>query len=165
MKKKKVINILFILLLIGNYSFAQSKRELRKQEAYLSTKKLVESTKFIFEVNAVTPYGGSRIIAVGEGLLIENNMLYVSLPFIGTSHVGIIGESNKIEFTNENTEYSIKYDARKKRIYIGFEIEHKGESFTFYLSIFSNGKSNLQILSSSRSQISYDGIIKEITIP
>lgn len=161
-------NHLFILMIAffvcGQYSFAQSKKELKNQqqlEEYAATKKLIENGRIVFKVTTMMPYQGSNTQVIGDGVLIEENFLHVSLPFIGNYQAGFTpNNDSNIEFSTDDTIFEVIYNDKKQKIKINFEVKNKTEVFSFNMSIYRNGRTNLQVVSNVRTRMSYEGTIE-----
>lgn len=165
----KRISILLIatVLLFSNNIVGQSKKELKKQkqkEEYLETKKLIESGQFLFEADWATAQRGQRrsIAAEGYFLKIDGKSTSADLPFYGIAHSAPYGGAGGIEFENLGAEYEVDYNDKKNKIVIQFKAKHQSESFDVYISIFSNGSTDVRISSSNRDSMSYSGKVKEI---
>lgn len=158
-------SILFITT--GSIS-AQSKKQLKKQQKqaeYNVTKKLIEGGKFVFKADWATSYKGRRVNISGDGssLIFDNNSTIANLPFFGQSQNASYSGNGGIKFSNISTKLDIKYDDKKAKIIIKFKSENKSEYYIVFLTIQSNGNSSLNIASSVRSYMSYDGEIEEIS--
>ncbi len=165
--KKVFLFVLSISLFISTNTFSQSKKELKKQkqeEEYQATKKIVESKTFVFVPGWVTTQKGRRINVSGDGytLKVENSTTSADLPYFGQAQNVSYGGGG-IEFSNINTEINIEPNDKKSKIIIKFSAQEKSENFDIYLTVFSNKNASLNISSSGRNSINFDGEIKEIS--
>jgi len=160
MKPYKKIIVFFLLFLSSTILVGQSKKE----KEYLATKELIKSKKFVFDGKLLIPYNSSSIVITGDGLLVEGNKIYVNLPYVGNSFKGVMGESSTLEFLSFQEKLNIKYNDKKRKILIKFQETIKGESFTFFLTIRGNKKTEIKVLCSSRSSIVYRGKVKKMII-
>lgn len=165
MKTKKLL-LCCLLIFIGSYILeAQSKRELKKQkklEEYAMTKKLVQNGQFVFMTQWIVTQSGDRTEAVGEGLLIEEDKTYGDLPFIGNSYRGEIGGAKGIKFSTSGTVFDIEYNDKKRKIFIKFEAATDNENYSVFLTIMGSRRTTVQISSSARGIMSYEGRIQKV---
>lgn len=159
--------LMSIMLLFSNNVLGQSKKELKKQkqkEEYLETQKLIESGQFVFEADWATAQKGQRRNISGEGykLTIKDHDAKAYFPFYGRAYSAPYGGSGGIEFDNSEIDYEIIYNENKNKITIEFKARHESESLDVYISIFSNGNTDVRISSSNRDSMSYSGTTKEI---
>ncbi|MET2984573.1 DUF4251 domain-containing protein [Aureibaculum conchae] len=167
MKPQKVVLCCLLLLVSGTVLNAQSKRELRKQKKlaeYALTKKFVQNGQFVFMTQYVVTQTGDRTEAIGEGLLIEGDQTYADFPFIGNSNRGEIGGAKGIKFTTSGTVFDAEYNDKKRKIFIKFEAEGDNENYSVFLTILGNRRTTVQISSSARGIMSYEGKIQEVVI-
>lgn len=167
MEPKKVLLCCLLLLISANVLNAQSKRELRKQKKlaeYALTKKFVQSGQFVFMTTYVVTQTGDRTEAIGEGLLIEGDKTYANFPFIGNSNRGEIGGTKGIQFTTSNTVFNVEYNDKKRKIFIKFNAAADNENYSVFLTILGNRRTTVQISSSARGVMSYEGKIQEVVI-
>ncbi|MCK5816094.1 MAG: DUF4251 domain-containing protein [Flavobacteriaceae bacterium] len=159
--------LMSIMLLFSNNVLGQSKKELKKQkqeEGYLEIKKMVESGQFVFEADWATAQKGQQRNINGEEykLTIKDDHAKAYFPFYGRAYSVPHGGSGGIEFDNSEIDYEIKHNDKKNKITIEFKARHESESLDIYISIFSNGNSDVRILSSNRDSMTYRGTTKEI---
>ncbi|WP_157972848.1 DUF4251 domain-containing protein [Aureibaculum luteum] len=146
---------------------AQSKKELKKQKKlaeYAKTKILVQNGHFVFKTAWIVTQKGDRTEAIGDGLLIEGDKTYANFPFIGNMNRGTLSGPNNIEFKTKETVFIADYNDKKRKIFLKFEAKDKNESYSIYITILGTGKTTVQISSSARGIMSYEGEIKKVVI-
>ena len=166
--KKTLVVFTFLVLLI-NLSFAQTKEEKKKKKEetanneYETTKSLIETGEYQFIPNWATTQGGKRInLTTNYGYLkINNANAEADLPYFGVAQVASYSGDGGIIFNNENVVYKIEFDDSKRKINISFKVDQKSESLSINLSVFKSGNASLQVSSSKRNSISYDGEINK----
>lgn len=169
MKYKRLI-LMTIVLCTFNGLFAQSKKEekkAKKEKEYQEMVKLVESKKLEFEATWANAQGGARINLIGNPnhIRIKGDSAFVYLPFFGVRTGGVAGYGGGeggIKIENKIENLKIEYDDKKQRIKIHFRSSDVIERHDFYMTVFGGGNTNVNVTSSSRSTISYDGITKEL---
>ncbi len=118
----------------------------------------------VFNSELLGPNNSGRAIDITSTtnyIKIAGDSLYVALPFFGELQSGAItsGTDISISFKGKPLKYTSTYNAQKKtyKLQIGFKT--KRERFNMYISLFSNGTTNINVLSSHRSSISYRGAV------
>ncbi|MBJ2174697.1 DUF4251 domain-containing protein [Aureibaculum sp. A20] len=167
MKKNTLLFYCLMLVLSTTMLTAQSKKELKKQKKlaeYAKTKMLVQNGQFVFKTSYIVTQKGDRTEAIGDGLLIEDDKAYANFPFIGNMNRGTLKGSNNIEFNTSETDFDIEYNDKRRKIFVKFEAKDKNESYTIYITILGTGKATVQISSSSRGIMSYEGEIQKVVI-
>ena len=166
---KKTLVFTFLVLLI-NLSFAQNKEEKKKKKEetanneYETTKTLIESGAYQFiPVWAITQKGNRINLTTNYGYLkIIKDNAEADLPYFGIAQVPSYSGDGGIKFNNENVSYQIEINDKKQIINIKFEANYKSESLKLILSVFKSGNASLNISSSKRNSISYNGKITEL---
>jgi hypothetical protein len=163
MKKYKSAALVKICLLaflfLPTFLIAQNNDDITRQQV---VSYLLDNHHFRFIADWATSENGRRMELDNENDLdISKEEIKVNLPYFGTSYSSRIDPSdNGIRFTLKNFDYTTL--KRKKD---GWNIVIKGKdasnSPTLNLTVFSNGKATLQVTSSNRQSISYDGYILE----
>ena len=137
----------------------QSKKEKAAAEA-AATKNLIDSKNYLFEARSTTPSCVKfKRLSYGYYVKISGDTLISNLPFFGKSTAPTLpSENNGISFTSINFEY--KVEQRKKG---GWDIiaqpKDYGDIQKMIFTVFENANASLQVISQSRSAISYSGYI------
>ncbi len=162
--KRLIISLLFFVLFIPVN--AQNKKELKKQKAaeeYTTTKKLINSKKFIFEADWATSQGGRRINLMSNPnfIKVDNDKTIADMPYFGVAQtaVGIMNGDAGVKFDTSPRGYKVDFNDKKQRITIKFDADNKSENFNVTMHVYKSGNASVTITSSSRNSISYDGKI------
>jgi hypothetical protein len=166
MKKIFIAALFFVLIIPVN---AQSKKELKRQKAeeeYAALKELINSKNFIFEADWTTTQKGNRInLTTNPNFLkIEGDQVTADMPYFGVAHTAIgmgSGEAG-IKFEGNPKDYKVEFNDKKLKAIIKFDATNKSENFDVILSVYKSGSASLNITSSKRNSITYDGRITEI---
>jgi hypothetical protein len=149
-----------------NVAHGQGTRSERQAARAADVKKSVDDVNFVFKANYANPQGGGgRQLTSDYDLKVVKDSVIAFLPFFGRAYVAPTPGTTEggIKFTSTN----FKYDA-KQRKKGGWEIviKPKDNDITNWrdvqqliLYISANGYASLQVLSSNRSPISFDGEI------
>ena len=151
-----------------NVGFGQSSRKERQAAKAAAIKKMVDGGDYIFKANYANPQGGGqKILNDDYDLRISKDSIIAFLPFYGTAYLAPIpGETEGgIKFTSTKFVYDSKLRKRG-----GWEvfIKPKDNNVTdwrdvqqMWLNISENGYATLQVISSNRSSILFDGEIEQ----
>ena len=159
--------LLSLFMMSSSLVEAQSKKEIKEKEEieqYSAMKELVEIGKLSFEANAAFTQKGRRIDLTTNpnSLIIDGKISEGDIPYFGVVQVASYNSGGGIEFKNETTKYTIKYNDKKKRITIKFSANNKTENFNLILTISGSGFATLSVNSNQRNTISYNGKVKAL---
>ncbi|MBS7231486.1 DUF4251 domain-containing protein [Flavobacterium psychroterrae] len=163
---KTKLSILFVLLsILISPVFAQekTKKELkaeRDSQKQKETEALINSKKFDFEAQKVTPQGGRMIILDYNTyfLKFDTEKTTGDLPFFGRAFNVAYGGDGGIKF--EGIPENIKIEKKKKSYIVKATVKGKDDVYNLMFTIFSDGGGTLSINSNNRASISYDGEIR-----
>ncbi|MDZ7613242.1 MAG: DUF4251 domain-containing protein [Flavobacteriaceae bacterium] len=92
---------------------------------------------------------------------ISKEKIIADLPFFGVVQVPSTDGKGGIYFEEENPEIKTTYNDKKQRVELKFNGKNRIESLSCTLTVFKNKNARLQIFSSNRNAITYDGRILE----
>jgi len=161
--KSKNISSFFIIMLtwLVNVNAQESKADKKAVEAAVITK-IVAEQNYVFTAQSVTPMGGRfRQLTTEYTVKVSKDTVTSDLPYFGRSYTADIGSSEGgIHFTSTSFEYQIT--ERKKGgwdVTIKFKDVKDAQQFNF--SIFDSGSTSLQVTSTNKQPISFNGYISE----
>ena len=142
--------LLIVALGLGVAARAQSK----------DTKALVESQNFVFKAQTALPMGGrSRNLTGDYDLKVSKDAVVSYLPYFGRAYVAPIDPSKGgIEFTSKDFSY-ISVPGKKDGWTVTIKPRDYKDVQQLILSISSEGYASLQVVSTSRQAISFNGVI------
>lgn len=131
----------------------------------IATLQLLQSQNFIFKAQTASPQRGSvRQLTSDYDLTIKKDTVAAWLPYFGRSYEPQINSEGGIKFTSLKFEYKMEEGKKKK-----WEITIKPTDVTsvkeLYLTVFDNSQASLQVISTGRESISFNGYIVEGTNP
>ena len=132
--------------------FAQ---ELGKNEV----KKLVEGKDFIFKAQTASPLGGmTRQLTTEYDLRVIGDSMITYLPYFGRAYTAPLpGSTGGINFTSTDFAYSV---SEKKKGGWEIRITPSGNDVRqLFLTVSESGYATLQVLSTNRQSISYNGYV------
>ena len=140
---------------------AQNKNNQKETAKTAAMEKMIAAKHFVFRAQSASPTGGKLIqLSYGFFLKFYGDTIISYLPYYGQGHAPVLsGENKGIDFTSLSNDY--KTENRKKG---GWDITLVPKDYDdvekIFLTVFENGKTSVQVLSRSRSPISYDGFIE-----
>ncbi len=161
-KSKKFCSF-FIMLAIWLVSVnaQESKADKKAAEAALITK-IVTEQNFMFTAQSVTPMGGRfRQLTTDYNVKVSKDTVSSDLPYFGRSYSADIGSSEGgINFTSTDFEYQVS-DRKKGGWDITIKPRDVKDVQQFNLSVFESGSASLQVNSTNRQPISFNGYVSE----
>ena len=161
-KSKKFCGF-FIMLVIGlvNVNAQDSKADKKAAEAALITK-IISEQNFMFTAQSVTPMGGRfRQLTTDYNVKVSKDTVNSDLPYFGRSYSADIGSSEGgINFTSTDFEYQVS-DRKKGGWDITIKPRDVKDVQQFNLSVFESGSASLQVNSTNRQPISFNGYVSE----
>lgn len=117
------------------------------------------------EVRMAYPQAGRSVnLSSGYTLELKDNKVSAYLPFYGRAYNLPYGEGGGFDFEEEEVmRYQEKEVMKHKKTYteISFQVNAKGDTVTFHLTLFPGGNISLSVTSNNRAPISYTGEVVE----
>lgn len=125
----------------------------------------VEDGRFTFRADWATPMRGERIVVaeIPNGLTVKNDSANAQLPFYGVRQVGYNFNETGIRFDGTMSEVSLKVSESRNALKYAFEIEEDGEVYQVLMTIFGNRTAYIDINSSERDSMAYQGQLEPLT--
>jgi hypothetical protein len=148
-----------------NISYAQTKAE-KKAAERAKFKEMVEAQNFIFNATYAMPMrGGSRALTSNYDLTIGKDTVVAFLPYFGQAYVapnpgttdgGIKVNTTKFSYVSKpkGSGWNITIKPKDKNIADWRDVQ------TFNLSVSQDGYGTLQVISTNRDVISFNGYIE-----
>ena len=166
---KKIIVLVF-LIVFSNSLIGQTKKEkkqLKKEKAnkeYVAIKKLINSEEYVFNGTWLTAQNGMRIdlSSSSNQMEIKKDSANASMQFFGEVRSIGFKDEGGIVFDNIIKDYKLAYNDKKQRIQISFNVRNKTENFDISILVHKSGFAYVDIFSSHRSTINYEGNLSSI---
>jgi hypothetical protein len=166
MKYTKYFKILFTtslaIITFFQCSTAQKNTENKNDSKKMSFKNLVDSQHFVFVAQSVTPLRGSfHNLTSLYDVSITKDTLVSYLPYFGRAYTAPLNPSESgLNFTSTNFLYSAT-PHKKSGWDVIIKPKDKTDVQQFLFTIYDNGSANLNVISTSRDPISFNGYIKK----
>ena len=129
-------------------------------KAQATVKEMVESKRFVFEAQSMTPLKGSfRTLSPGYTLKVSPDTVVAELPYMGRAFSANYGSTDGgMKFTATTFEYTSK--EKKKGWTANITTKQVSGNPRVIIDIFTNGNARVVITSTDRESITYNGILK-----
>lgn len=148
------IGIVAIISCIANPAFSQD----QKSGKATIDKNIVSERQFTFVPQSATPMGGGFVnLTYSFSFKINGDSVISYLPYYGRAFVAPVYPSDgPLTFTSTDFTYSVtKSDDKKQELII--ETKDRTYNNKFYFTIFNDGTASLQVTSTDRQPITYQG--------
>lgn len=163
-KMKKTVYVWGVMLLFFLASpsvWAQSKHE-KKAQREKEVKEWIDGKHFTIEVDRALPLRGRMVhLTSSYSLELRGDSVLSYLPYFGRAYHVPYGGGNGMRFEEPITDYAVTYDKKGKTILL-FDTKTDEDKYTFFIEIYPNGSTTIQVTPVNRQSISYYG---EITGP
>ena len=156
---------LFLLVFISQSPllYAQTAKADKQAEKTAMIKNLVDSQRYVFKAQSAMPMSGrTRQLTSDYDLKVTHDQIVSYLPYFGRAYTAPIDPSQGgIQFTSKDFDYTVA--PRKKG---GWDVQIKPKDYRdvqqLSLNITETGYATLQVTSTSRQAISFNGYITAI---
>ena len=172
MKRKYFVKAVLFLVVTGfgiGTVDAQAKNDSEKKviadlQSAFYMEKMLQDKNYLFKASTYSStYAGTRQLAADEyDIQIKKDTVIVALPYFGqsfsaqTSRVG--GEG--IKFTTTKFDYSAVEEQKGGKWHVSIKPKDSREIQLLFLTIFTNGTAMLQVTSTNREPMTYNGYVK-----
>jgi type II secretory pathway pseudopilin PulG len=158
---RSVVALLLVSLSLATSLSAQTGKKDKKAEKAAAIKALVDAQNYVFKAQSATPTGGRFLqLTTSYTVVVSKDTVKSDLPYFGRAYSAPIDPfKGGIQFTSTNFNY--KNEEIKNGWRITIKPADAGDVQQFQLSIFNNGSASLQVISTNRQPISFNGSISD----
>ena len=159
-KYSRFILIIPLLFALSQFSTAQQNKKMDAKKT--SIKEMINSQTFTFEAQSVTPLRGTfRNLTSLYDVTITKDTMQSYLPYFGRAFNAPYNQTKSpLEFTS--THFTYTFSQRKKNAWnVTIKPKDNSEIQQYLFTIFDNGRASLNVTSTSRDPILFNGYIKE----
>ena len=163
---KKIFALLVLVYCCQSVVQAQDSKQDKKDAKTAAIRNIVDSQNYVFKAQSAMPLSGPvRQLSSEYDCKVTKATITCYLPYFGRAYSAPIGSTQGgIQFTSKDFEY--KATARKKG---GWDIRIKPKDYRdvqqIYINISENGYGTLQVTSTNRQSISFNGYIAPVKAP
>jgi len=164
---KKILKFLMVLTITQVYLYpagAQNPKQAAKMQA---VKSMIGNMNFVFQANYVNPQrGGSKSLDYGYDLVVSKDTLNAFLPYFGRAYTAPVDPTEGgIKFRTTKFSYTAKTNKKGGWSILIVPKERNSNDMrdvqALRLSVTSDGYASLNVTSTNREPISFDGYIEE----
>ncbi|HEY5918782.1 MAG TPA: DUF4251 domain-containing protein [Chryseolinea sp.] len=124
-----------------------------------SVKEMVDSKRFTFQAQSMTPLkGGLRTLTPGYTLKVSPDTITSDLPYAGRAFQAAYGSSDGgMKFKATDFDYTVK--EKKSGWTINIITKKVSGSPRVMISVYDNGNARIVISSTDRDSITYNGVV------
>ncbi|HEX8461202.1 MAG TPA: DUF4251 domain-containing protein [Segetibacter sp.] len=158
---KKTLLFIALVTLSTGISHAQNskndKNELKRKEI----SNLIDTKNYIFEARTALPTSGRQVnLTSTYDVRVSGDSIITYLPFFGRAYVAPMNPNEGgIKFTSTSYSYNVK-DRKKGGWDITILPKDAKDVRQMFLTVSEDGYATLNIISTNRSAISYNGIVR-----
>jgi hypothetical protein len=130
-------------------TWAQNREE---KKAFMERKvnETIHAKQYKINVDYMYPQrGGGRTVT-------SNDSLFSYLPYFGVAHRAPYGGGKGLVFDAPINKYEAKKD-KKGRIKIELAVRNEEDSYTYHITLYSNGSANIDVQPNNKDQITFSG--------
>ena len=143
-------------LTMGQSLFAQSRRE-RKEQLEKKVTGMLDKDHFKILVDRAVPSSGRSVnLTSSYSLRIHGDSILASLPYFGRAYSVPYGGSGGIQFKEVATEKKVS-PIKKGGSMIKFRVKTNDDTYTFQVSVYTNGSTTIHVSPANKQSISYYG--------
>ena len=158
MKAYKILTLTALIFGISITSIYAQKKEISKEMTAL-----LESKNYKIEVDRMNPMkGASRHLTSSYAVTLNGDSVDSYLPYQGVAYSAPYGGGSALIFESPIKDYTQTFD-KKGAAVIKFKATTPEDTYTYYIKIFSNGSSSIQISANKRQGISFSGTLESIS--
>jgi len=161
-KLQSIFTAIIFLLVLGSANvIAQSSKQQNENKKEQKINELINSQRYTFIPQTALPSrGASKTLTSEYELKIKNDTLVSYLPYFGRAYTASIGSTeNPLDFKTTDFKYTIT-DQKKGGWNITIVPKNAGDARQLILSVSQDGYASLQVISTNRDPISFNGYIQ-----
>jgi len=167
---KKIVLFTLFMSLFANVVIAQTraeKKQLKEEKAakeYEVMKTIINSKMYIFDSSWISTSRGRRInISAGSNTLeVVQDSAKAAMQFFGEVSSIRFSGGEGVEFNNVMDSYEVKFDDKKRKITVSFNVKNKSEYYNIFMTINKSGYTYVDVFSNNKSNVTYDGNVEKI---
>ena len=160
--------LLVVLVAAGCGISGLSSEEKRAEQARVTEQvgRSLDARRFKMDIEHMYPFRGASRYVGGDSysLVVDGDKVRSHLPYMGVAYQVPYGGGKVLTFEDDIEEYGEGIDGRGRRV-IAFSTDNDEDYIIFRLTVFDNGRADLQVRSRNREDINYRGSIDPDAFP
>lgn len=146
-----------LLLAITMPALAQNDKETQKEHIRQTVCEMLETRHYKVDVNYMNPQQGrSRALTDSYSLEVRNDSLFSYLPYAGRAYSAPYGGGKNLNFRAPISQYGMK-EGKKGKKEIRIDVSNDEDTYTYTLTVFPNGSTNIHVQPIHKQPISFSG--------
>lgn len=143
---------------VGNISLVNAQdKQGKKEQTEQAVRQKVDSNHYKINVNRAYPMkGGSKMLTSSYSLEVKNDSVYSYLPYFGVAYNIPYGGGKGLNFNAPLSDYELEYN-KKGAAKIKFKSRNDEDTYTYNVTIYPDGGTNIQVTPVNRQSISFSG--------
>ena len=154
--------ILFSVLLAMTACNTLTSAERAERDALIAqaVNKALTKRHYVVDIDMMYPTTGpARRLSYDYILKVEGDTLTSYLPYFGTAYDAPYSGGNGLDFKEPIKNYKSE-QVKKDKTRITIDVDHDSDHLTYTLEVFDNGNVSLNVISSRRQSINFNGALK-----
>ena len=164
--KMKKLSRIFVALVLSALALSAcatltpAEKKAKEEEKAKMVHKLLNERHYTIEVQMMYPQGGvAQNVASDYSLEVRGDTLLSYLPYRGRAYQVPYGGGKGLNFSARIGKYSTQYIEKKELTKVTIELTNDEDTYLYELSIFDNGRANIDVRAREREPISFSGEI------
>ena len=157
---RQLICIAFLARTLASAAPVQAQKkdkEAEKARTEQAVKEALEARRYHIDVNYMTPMRGrARALTDNYSLTVRGDSVLSYLPYVGQAYSVPYGGGKALNFDARIQTYEMK-DGKKGRKEIRFTTTNDEDSYTYQLTVYPDGGTQIRVLPTRRQSISFNG--------
>lgn len=156
-----IMALLVVSLVSATTLMAQNEKSDKKAEKAAAVKAMIDAQRYVFKAQTANPMRGRTMQLTSDYTVrVSKDTVIADLPYFGRAYSAPIDPSKGgIQFNS--TKFDYKLETIKKGWQITIKPTDGGDVQQFFFTIFNNGSASLQVTSTNRTPISFNGYVVE----
>lgn len=153
----RLIIALFLLSLTPFFPLTAQDKNKKEAEITHFVEKALEEQDYTINVDFMIPQQGrSRALTSPYFIKIKNDSIISYLPYVGRAYSVPYGGGQGLNFDAPIESYSSK-KGKKDKTTISIKVKNTEDNYTYTLTIYNNGSTNVYVQPNNKQSISYRG--------
>jgi hypothetical protein len=158
--KKFLILFSMLLAMTACNTMTSAQRAERDAQIAQAVDKALTKRHYTVDIDMMYPTSGpAKRLQFGYILKVEGDTMTSYLPYFGTAYDAPYSGGNGLDFTEPIKEYKAE-QVKKDKTRITIKVDHDSDHLTYTLEIFDNGNVSLNVISTRREPINFNGSLK-----
>ena len=158
--KKYLILFSMLLAMTACNTMTSAQRVERDALVAQAVDKALSKRHYTVDIDMMYPTGAPAKRLTNDYILkVEGENLTSYLPYFGVAYEAPYGGGNGLDFTEPIKDYKAE-QVKKDKTRITIKVDHDGDHLTYTLEVFDNGNVSLNVISSRRESINFNGTLK-----